>query len=53
MEMQVIAKMNQKLETFLRRLTKVIYKDKTELKAMSSRMNNAQEQICDLEDKIM
>ena len=52
MEMQVIAKMNQKLETFLR-LTKVIYKDKTELKAMSSRMNNAQEQICDLEDKIM
>ena len=28
-------------------------KMKAELKAMSSRMNNAEEQICDLEDKIM
>ena len=53
MEMQVIAKMNQKLETFLRRLTKVIYKDKTELKAMSSRMNNTEERVSDLEDRLM
>ena len=36
-----------------RRPRKVICKDKTELKAMSSRMNNTEERISDLEDRLM
>ena len=36
-----------------RKLRKVICKDKTELKAMSSTMNNSEERISDLEDRLM